>query len=210
MYVNSSRWLSIDDQNGVDVYQDNLYDDNELWWCGTGVPGTVDPMYFVSLYQFNQNSAFTPFVPCWHQPRGPDISDGSKYDRADVEMSRCVQPWLWLPPFFCSTLLWEVVEVVGVKVVIELLIEVVKGVVEEEEVVVVLGEGISGMDLNKGTKVTAVDTDNCTDRTEFRPRLNSHPFYQKLSSLLLLARENWWILIRREKWQQWIPNKCTG
>ena len=81
-------------------------------------------------------------------------------------------------------------EVVGVKVVIELLIEVVEGVVVEEEVVVVLGEGISGMDLNKGTKVTAVDTDNCTDRTEFRPRLNSHPFYQKLSSLLLLAREN--------------------
>ena len=72
-------------------------------------------------------------------------------------------------------------EAVGVKVVIELLIEVVevevKGVVEEEEVVVVLGEGISWMDLNKGTKVTAVDTDNCTDRTEFRPRLNSHPFY---------------------------------
>ena len=66
-------------------------------------------------------------------------------------------------------------EAVGVKVVIELLIEVVEGVVEEE-VVVVLGEGISGMDLNKGTKVTAVDTDNCTDRTEFRPRLNSHPF----------------------------------
>ena len=80
-------------------------------------------------------------------------------------------------------------EVVGVKVVIELLIEVVEGVVEEE-VVVVLGEGISGMDLNKGTKVTAVDTDNCTDRTEFRPRLNSHPFYQKLSPLLLLTREN--------------------
>ena len=73
-------------------------------------------------------------------------------------------------------------EVVGVKVVIELLIEVVEGVVEEE-VVVVLGEGISGMDLNKGTKVTAVDTDNCTDRTEFRPRLNSHPFYQQLSSI---------------------------
>ena len=81
-------------------------------------------------------------------------------------------------------------EVVGVKVVIELLIEVVEGVVEEEEVVVVLGEGISWMDLNKGTKVTAVDTDNCTDPTEFRPRLNSHPFYQKLSSLLLLTSEN--------------------
>ena len=73
-------------------------------------------------------------------------------------------------------------EVVGIKVVLELLIEVVEGVVEEE-VVVVLGEGISGMDLNKGTKVTAVDTDNCTDRTEFRPRLNSHPFYQQLSSI---------------------------
>ena len=82
------------------------------------------------------------------------------------------------------------VKVVKVKVVIELLIEVVEGVVEEEEVVVVLGEGISGMDLNKGTKVTAVDTDNCTDRTEFRPRLNSHPFYQKLSSLHLMMREN--------------------
>ena len=86
-------------------------------------------------------------------------------------------------------------EAVGVKVVIELLIEVVEegvgGVVEEEEeVVVVLGEGISGMDLNKGTKVTAVDTDNCTDPTEFRPRLNSHPFYQKLSSLHLMTREN--------------------
>ena len=80
-------------------------------------------------------------------------------------------------------------EVVEVKVVIELLIEVVEERVEEE-VVVVLGEGISGMDLNKGTKVTAVDTDNCTDRTEFRPRLNSHPFYQKLSSLLLLTRGN--------------------
>ena len=85
-------------------------------------------------------------------------------------------------------------EAVGVKVVIELLIEVVevevKGVVEEEEVVVVLGEGISWMDLNKGTKVTAVDTDNCTDPTEFRPRLNSHPFYQKLSSLHLMTRDN--------------------
>ena len=81
-------------------------------------------------------------------------------------------------------------EVVGIKVVLELLIEVVEGVVEEEEVVVVLGEVISWMDLNKGTKVTAVDTDNCTDRTEFRPRLNSHPFYQKLSPLLLLTRES--------------------
>ena len=116
------------------------------------MPGTVDPMYFVSLYQFNQNSAFTPFVPCWHQPRGPDISDGSKYDRADVEMSRCVQPWLWLPPFFfappCSKKVIVVVKVVKVKVIVELLIEVVEvrvdGVVEEEEVVVVLGEGISG------------------------------------------------------------------
>ena len=43
-----------------------------------------------------------------------------------------------------------------VEVVIELLIEVVEvgveGVVEEEEAVLVLGEGISGMDLNKGTK----------------------------------------------------------
>ena len=100
-----------------------------------------------------------------------------------MEMSRCVQPWLWLPPFFappCSEKVIVGVKVVKVKVVIELLIEVV----------VVLEEGISGMDLNKGTKVTAVDTDNCTDRTELRPRLNSHPFYQKLSSLVLLTREN--------------------
>ena len=100
-------------------------------------------------------------------------------------------------PFFappCSEKVIVVVEVVKVKVVVELLIEVVEvgveGVVEEEEVVVVLGEGISVMDLNKGTKVTAVDTDNCTDRTEFRPRLNSHPFYQKLSFLFLMTREN--------------------
>ena len=24
-----------------------------------------------------------------------------------MEKGRCVQPWLWLPPFFCSTLLRE-------------------------------------------------------------------------------------------------------
>ena len=62
-------------------------------------------------------------------------------------------------PFFAAPCCEEVivvVEVVEVRVVIELLIEVVEegveGVVEKEEVVAVLGEGISWMDLNKGQK----------------------------------------------------------
>ena len=147
------------------------------------MPGTLDQMHFVSLHCIILfRFSLYPFSHVGTSPEDQiSVMDLNTIEqiwrRADVS-NHGFGCHLFLAPPCCEKVI-VVVEVVGVE-----------GVVEEEEVVVVLEEGISGMDLNKGTKVTAVDTDNCTDPTELRPRLNSHPFYQKLSPLLLLTREN--------------------